>query len=121
MDSTIIQANAEFVNGKHFQDLVDIIDSYGLDDLVSSPILREISHFIGFKDENMQNIANKAVKNQCRKSNYIISEQDKANYSDEEINLAIEIIETLKGKTTKEIEIISRIVYSLAQHNCKLL
>jgi len=55
--STVIQANPEFVNGKHFQDLVDIINSYELDDLVSFPMIRRISTFIGFKDEDMQRIA----------------------------------------------------------------
>lgn len=64
--SDVIQANPEFVNGKHFQDLVDIINSHQLDDLVSNPMIREISHFIGFKDDNMQRIAEKAIKNPRR-------------------------------------------------------
>tara|TARA_R110002012_G_scaffold265486_1_gene448878 strand:- start:861 stop:1091 length:231 start_codon:yes stop_codon:yes gene_type:complete len=61
--SAVIQANPEFVNGKHFQDLVDIINSYKLDIMVSSPMIRDLSHFIGFKDENMQNIADRVVNN----------------------------------------------------------
>lgn len=52
---------------------------------------------------------------------YVVSELDKSNYSEEEIKVAIEILKWLKGKTTKEIERISRIVFSLAQDNCKLL
>ncbi|WP_426430100.1 hypothetical protein ACPX19_11240 [Winogradskyella sp. HB-48] len=55
--SRVIQANPEFVNGKHFQDLVDIINSYELDDLISFPMIRRISAFIGFKDSDMQDIA----------------------------------------------------------------
>lgn len=55
------------------------------------------------------------------KSDYILSELNRSNYSEEEINLAIEIIENLKGKTTKEIERISRVVFHLAEQNCKLL
>lgn len=54
----VIQANPEFVNGKNFQDLVNIINSYGLDDSVSFPMIRRVSAFIGFKDCDMQDIAN---------------------------------------------------------------
>lgn len=61
------------------------------------------------------------IYNNMPKSDYILSELDRSNYSEEEINLAIEIIENLKGKTTKEIERISRVVFHLAEQNCKLL
>ena len=62
----IIQANPKFVNEKHFQDLVDIINSYDLDYIATGKMIREISHFIGFKDNDMQIIAEKSIKNPRR-------------------------------------------------------
>jgi predicted Zn-dependent protease with MMP-like domain len=59
----IIQANPKFINEEHFQDLVDIINSHELDYIATGKMIREISHFIGFKDNDMQRIAEKAIKN----------------------------------------------------------
>ena len=64
--SDVIPVNPEFVNGKHFQDLVDIINSHNLDYIVTGQMIREISHFIGFKDNDMQRISEKAIKNHHR-------------------------------------------------------
>lgn len=62
MEDNLIQANPEFINGKKFQDLVDIIDSYGLNDLIFYSIIIRTSAFIGFKNENMQRIADIQAK-----------------------------------------------------------
>jgi hypothetical protein len=56
---TIIQSNAELKNGKYFQDLVKLVDKYiPCNSLESLKILKELSAFIGFKDLEMNRIAN---------------------------------------------------------------
>jgi hypothetical protein len=66
MDSNLIQANAEFVNGKHFHDLVDILDCYELKTEIYYSILIRTCALIGFKDENMQRIADIQAKKEIK-------------------------------------------------------
>ncbi|WP_340201765.1 hypothetical protein [Ascidiimonas sp. W6] len=55
----IIQSNAEFINGKRFQDLIKLMDNHITSQTLESQILiKEVSAFIGFKDLEMDRIVN---------------------------------------------------------------
>lgn len=55
---TIIHSNAEFTNGKNFQDLVELVNrTIPSQTLESQTLIKELSAFIGFKDSEMNRIA----------------------------------------------------------------